>query len=798
VNDIELSKTTPRTCLRLTDGWRFHRGEADGASDPGFADAGWRAVSLPHDWSIEDLPLDEATTGTRSGPFDSSAVGGGAVGFTVGGVGWYRLSFGLAPAWQGKQVTIRFDGVYMNAEVWCNGVRLGEHPYGYTAFAFDLTPHLHFDAPNVLAVRVDSSGQTSRWYCGSGIYRHVWLTATEPVHLAQWGVFVTTPHVSAETATVRVETQVRNAGDAEVEGTLTARIASSAGDLVASVATPLTLAADVAEGLTQEAEVPTPALWSPDSPTLYTLVSTLTVGGEAVDEVTTNFGVRSIAMSAETGLLLNGHPLELRGGDVHHDNGPLGACVHDRAEERRVELLKAHGFNAIRTSHNPPSPAFLEACDRLGMLVMDEAFDCWQKRKNSQDYHRYFDEWWQRDMAAMILRDRNHPCVFAWSIGNEVVEQEQGDAHGARLAAMLASYARTLDPTRAVAIGAHPGTDPWEKLDPLFAALDLSGYNYKWERYVPDHERQPRRVIAGTETFPIQIFETLMATSDNPWVIGDFVWTAFDYLGEVALGHTLHDGEESEYGKWPWTAANCGDLDICGWPRPQNAYRQIVWGIGPPVACFVTTPLPEGKTSEGVFGWGWHNEWPSWTWDGHEGQALTVRAYSRCASVKLLLNGDDLGTKPTGRETRFTGEWQVPYQVGELVAVGLDGSGAEVERCILRTAGRPAALRLSPDRAALAADGQDLSFVTVEVVDSRGIVCAKAENLLEFALAGPVTLAATASSNPKSVESFQQPRRKAWRGRALAVVKAGTAPGEARLRVSAEGLEAAEVALIVG
>jgi len=798
VSDMKLSKTTPRTCLRLADGWRFHRGEAEGAWEADFADAGWRSVSPPHDWSIEDLPTDEPASGERCGPFESSAEGGGAVGYTVGGVGWYRLSFGLDTAWQAKQITLLFDGVYMNAQVWCNGVRLGEHPYGYTAFSFDLTPYLRFDAPNVVAVRVDSSGKTSRWYCGSGIYRHVWLTATEAVHIPQWGVFVTTPQVSGEAATVQVETQACNSRDADTQGTLTSRIVSPNGEIVAAIETPLELAGGVAEKLIQEAEVPTPALWSPDSPALYTLVSTLTVGDAVADEVTTVFGIRSIAMSSETGLLLNGHPLELRGGDVHHDNGPLGACVYDRAEERRVELLKAHGFNAIRTAHNPPSPAFLEACDRLGMLVMDEAFDCWQKRKNPQDYHQYFDEWWQRDMAAMILRDRNHACVFSWSIGNEVVEQAKGDSHGARLAAMLASYTRSLDPTRAVAIGAHPGTDPWEKLDALFAELDLCGYNYKWERYLPDHQREPRRVIAGTETFPGKVFETLMATADNPWVIGDFVWTSFDYLGEVALGHTQYDDDESEYAKWPWTAANCGDLDICGRPRPQNDYRQIVWGTGPRVACFVTTPLPPGKTTETVFGWGWPNEWPSWTWDGHEGTALTVRVYSRCACVRLLLNGEDLGAKATTRETRFTGEWQVPYQPGELIAVGLDEDGAEVERSILQTAGKPTAIRLSADRTALAADGQDLSFVTVEVVDAQGLVCPNADNLLEFSPAGPVTLAAAANSNPKSIESFQQPQRKAWRGRALAIVKAGTAVGEARLTVSGEALAMGQVTLTVG
>ena len=784
---------SPRVTMRLTDGWRFQRGEVAEAWREDFADSDWRQVTVPHDWAIEDLPLDEPTAGERSGPFDSSAEGGGAVGYTIGGVGWYRREFALDPAWQGKPVIIRFDGVYKNSEVWCNGVRLGAHPYGYTAFSFDLTPYLRCDRPNVLAVKVDSSGKTSRWYCGAGIYRHVWLTLTAPVHVPQWGVNVATPDISAEQATVRVEITLRNDAADSAAAVLTSRIVTASGDTAATVATEVAVGAGNAELVTQELLVAAPALWSPDSPTLYSLVSTVTVGGEVVDEVETPFGIRGITMSAEGGLLLNGQPLELRGGCVHHDNGPLGACTYDRAEERRVELLKANGFNAIRTAHNPPSPAFLDACDRLGMLVMDEAFDCWQKRKNPQDYHRFFDEWWQRDLAAMVMRDRNHPCVFAWSIGNEVVEQERGDTHGARLSAMLAAYIRSLDPTRAVAIGAHPGTDPWEKLDPLFAQLDLCGYNYKWERYQPDHEREPQRVIAGTESFPVKTYETLMATRDDAWVIGDFVWTSFDYLGESALGHTLYDDEESEYAKWPWTAANCGDLDICGGPRPQNYYRQIIWGVGPKIACFAQTPLPEGKTSESVFGWGWPNEWPSWTWDGQEGKPLTVRAYSACPRVRLLLNGTDLGTRETNRETRFIGEWQVPYQPGALVAVALAESGEEVERWALVTAGAPAALRLTADRTALSADGQDLSFVTVEVVDERGTLCPNADNLIHFAIEGPATLAAAATSNPKSVESFQQPERQAWRGRALAIVRAGSVAGEVKLVASAEGLTAGAV-----
>ncbi len=790
---------SPRVCERFDPDWRFHRGEAPGASAPEFDDSSWRVVDLPHDWSVEDLPPEDdaepaAANRVRSGPFDSESVGGGAVGYTVGGVGWYRKTLRLPARLRAKRFTILFDGVYMNSEVWVNGTRLGEHPYGYAAFHFDLTPHLRFDEPNVIAVRVDASGKTSRWYPGSGIYRHVWLTATAPVHLAPWGVVVTTPEVNAEKATVHAASEVCNDGETDARVTLISRVFSPQGKPLVSASSEASVASGASHLFEQDLSVSSPQLWSPETPVLYRMVTSVAVAGRVIDETATPFGLRSFTVSADQGFVLNGQPLKLRGGCVHHDNGPLGACTYDRAEERRVELLKAAGFNAIRTAHNPPSTPFLDACDRLGVLVIDEAFDCWQKPKNPEDYHRFFDAWWQRDLDAMVLRDRNHPSVIAWSIGNEVVEQ--GDPEGAETGGRLAQYVRSLDPTRPVAIGAHPGTDPWENLDPLFAQLGLCGYNYKWQNYAPDHERAPGRAIAGTESFPTQCFDSWVATADSSWVIGDFVWTSFDYLGEVALGHTYYEGDPNEYAAWPWTAANCGDIDICGFRRPQSYYREVVWGMGEGVACFVQTPVPEGRR-EVVFGWGWPNEWPSWTWPGQEGKPLSVRVYSSCPRARLVLNGRDLGTKETNRETRFTAEWEVPYEPGELVAVGMSGEGAERARWVLQTAGVPAALRLHPDRTALAADGQDLSFVTVEVLDSRGVLDPNADPLVRFRMTGPGRIVAVCNSDPRSIESFQQPQRKAWRGRCLVIVKAGDKPGEVRLTAVADGLSPGETTITV-
>lgn len=738
-----------------------------------------------------------APASIRSGPFDSEAVGGGAVGFTVGGVGWYRKVFTLPETMRGKQVTITFDGVYMDSQVWINGRKLGEHPYGYTAFSFDLTPHLRFGSlSNVIAVRVDASGKTSRWYPGSGIYRHVTLTVTDPVHVAQWGVSVTTPEVTAERATARAECRIANDRTQDAQVRVQWSVVGPEGSAVASAAAAGSVPGGGGIDLSADLSVPGPRLWSPDSPALYDLVTTVSTNGTPVDEVRTEFGIRTISVDAANGFLLNGKPIELRGGCVHHDNGPLGACAYDRAEERRVELLKASGFNAIRTAHNPPSSAFLDACDRVGMLVMDEAFDCWRQGKNPEDYHRFFDAWWKRDIESMVLRDRNHPSIVCWSIGNEIVEQ--GTPEGATAGAELAGYARSLDPTRPVAQAAHPGTDPWENMDTLFGELGLCGYNYKWEKYVPDHKSEPSRVIAGTESFPAQCFNSWMATADNSWVIGDFVWTSFDYLGEVALGHTHYEGEAPHYGSWPWTAANCGDIDICGFKRPQSYYRDAVWGTGREVSCFVRTPLPEGETGEVVYGWGWPNVQASWTWPVMDGRPLTVDVYSSCPQVRLTLNGRDLGTRETTRATRFTATYEVPYEPGELVAVGLDTSANEVARWALRTAGHPAAVRLTPDRATIKADGQDLCFVTVEILDSRGALNPMADDLVRLALTGPGTIVAVANSNPRSVESFQQPQRKAWRGKCLVVIRAATHPGTVSLTAEGEGLRPATCEVSAG
>ncbi len=775
----------------------------------------------------------DAPTAFRGGPFDPDVTTGGRNnGYTVNGVGWYRKTFAAPRTAPEGRVMIRFDGVYMDARVWINGAVLGGHPYGYTPFLFDLTPHLRRDADNVIAVRVDASGDPSRWYHGSGIWRHVWLIAVPALHIDLWGVFVTTPRVDAESAVVRVATTLRNDGGAARSAGLRTTILDAAGKTAARAAAP---AASIAPGTShtffQEIEVRAPALWSPEAPALYTCVSEAPAGDAAGgdgDRVETPFGIRAIAIDAARGLLLNGVPLVLRGGCIHHDHGCLGAASFDRAEERRVELLKANGFNALRTSHNPPAPALLDACDRLGLLVIDEAFDCWRQGKTAQDYGRFFEEWWRRDLEAMVLRDRNHPSVFLWSIGNEVPGQNSPEA--IPVAKQLADCVRALDPSRPVTLADCPTDIPRAGApEDLHAAVDVRGYNYQWERYAADAKRAAPPPTIGTESFPLYAFDQWMGVLDHPHVMGDFVWTAMDYLGEAALGYwgpyderpgrtTINlvatvteqgaDGWSLPYAGTRWeqvdahrdrrlaVTAQCGDLDLCGFKRPPSYYRDVLWQRGARVAAFVHPPYPEG-TRIAASVWSWPDVRASWTWPGLEGRPLTVDVYSACPRVRLLLNGRTVGAKETNRATRFLASWKVPYEPGTLTAAGLDAAGNEIARWELATAGAPARLRLAADRDRLRSDGQDLAFVTVEVLDERGVLCPDADDRVRFAIEGPATLAGVCSGDPRSMESFQKPERKAFRGRCLAVLKAGRTAGQATLTARAEGLAPAEVRIAV-
>jgi beta-galactosidase len=774
----------PRQTILFDAGWKFHRGGAQYVEQADFDDSSWRTVDLPHDWSIEDLP-GQAT------PFDRGAIGQVSTGFTVGGTGWYRKTFTLPGGAKGKRVVVQFDGVYMNPEIWINGASLGSHPYGYTSFWFDITDKLKTDGANVLAVKVRNEGENSRWYSGSGIYRHVWLRILDPIHVAQWGTSVTTSDVTAASGRVTVRTRVRNQSAADAVASVSTHVLGPGGVPGGLASRTATIPAGGASEIVNELVVSKPALWSLESPSLYTAISQVSTQAGERDRVETTFGIRTVTFDTVNGFRLNGTPMKLKGGCVHHDNGPLGARAYDRAEERRVELLKASGFNAIRCAHNPPSTAFLDACDRLGMLVIDEAFDMWGEPKNPHDYSLFFDKAWRKDLDAMIDRDRNHPSIVAWSIGNEIPGMDNPST--VETARALAAYVREADRSRPV-LAAVNNLNP--KKDPFFAAVDVAGYNYgsggdhnRETIFKTDHARVPSRIMMQTESYPLEAFRSWMDVLDHPWLVGDFVWTAFDYLGESSIGWRGYWQEGNFY---PWTLAFTGDIDIAGWKRPQSYYRDVLWKENQ-ISIFVkpsSPSFPENPKRQPWSKWHWHDAVADWNWAGQEGRPIQVSVYSSFEQAELFLNGTSLGRKPTDRSTEFKAAWDVPYRAGELRAVGYRG-GREAGSAALRSAADVARIVVTPDRARIAADGQDLSYVTIELQDAAGVRHPKAEHLLRFAVDGPGSIAGVANANPMSVESYQRPERKAWQGRCLVVIKAGTTPGEIRLRVTADGLPAA-------
>lgn len=770
------------------ENWRFHRGGAQGAESMEFDDSKWKAVDLPHDWSIEDLP------GTNT-PFSPDAISQVSGGFTVGGTGWYRKAFQVPAAQKGKRTVLQFDGVYMNANIWLNGNLLDIHPYGYTSFWIDVTNHLKYGANNIVAVKVMNEGENSRWYSGSGIYRHVWLKVMEPVHIAQWGTFLTTKEVTTASARVNIKTKVQNESSQAATVTLVTRIRNAKGVEVAKAETRQNMGANTAYEFDQSATVKSPELWSVQHPAVYTAVSEVYGEKGLLHQLETAFGIRTISFDVASGFRLNGQPLKLKGGCVHHDNGPLGARAYDRAEERRVELLKASGFNAIRSAHNPPSPAFLDACDRLGMLVIDETFDMWNKAKNPHDYHLFFKDWWQKDVESMVLRDRNHPSVFLWSIGNEI--PERGRPEGVQTAQMLVSYIKKMDSSRAITAAVN-GLNPDK--DPYFATLDIAGYNYAFggdhnqkSLHEVDHKRVPGRIMLGTESYPLEAFGAWMEVVDHPYVIGDFVWTAWDYIGEASIGWKGYYQYANFY---PWNLAYCGDIDICGWKRPQSYYRDALWKPGQ-VSLFVKPPQPsfEPNTNrESWSKWHWHDVVADWNWKDNEGKPLEVHVYSSCDEVELFLNNKSLGRKPVSRSTQYRSVWSVPYEAGVLKAVGYKDNKA-INSSELHSAEEPVQIKLTADRKEVKANGQDLSYITVELTDSSNVRNPKAENLVRFAIEGPGKIVGVGNAHPVSLESYQQPQRKAWQGRCMVIVKSESTGGTITLRATADGLTPASISI---
>jgi beta-galactosidase len=642
---------------------------------------------------------------------------------------------------------------------------------------------------------VKNPGKNSRWYSGSGIYRHVWLTITDPLRVEENGLYIKTNLLSKDTAQIHLSVKLKNSGPKRSDGKLVTLITDKDDRVIGKTEKSVEIESNGILSVEQSLKITKPSLWSVDNPNLYRATSRVVVKGKIIDSYSVQFGVRTLYFSAARGFLLNNVPLKLKGACMHHDNGLLGSATFDRAEERRIEIMKANGYNAIRTSHNPPSKQFLEACDRIGMLVIDEAFDMWEHPKNPSDYSKYFKDNWKNDLQSMILRDRNHPSVIAWSIGNEIYER--ADTSGQRIASQLVRVVKSLDNSRPVTAAVclfwdHPDYN-WSASEKAFASLDVAGYNYEWREYENDHKKFPDRIMAGTESFPIEAFENWQQVEKDSWVIGDFVWTGMDYLGESGIGHMYYDKDTSFSMPWPWYNAWCGDIDITGQKKAQSYFRDVVWGRSN-LELAVHAPLPAGK-KEGLSYWGWPDEYQSWTWPGEEGDSLQVSVYSRCQEVRLELNGKVIGQKPTSDETRLTAKFAVLYAAGELKAIGIT-NGKEVATKVFKTAGKPSHLVLSADRTKINADRNDLAYVSVEVRDKDENLVPNIGINVKFIVSGGGELMASGNAAPDDMHSFRKPECKTFNGKCLAIIRPYAKAGSIKVNAEAAGLPDAMIEIL--
>jgi beta-galactosidase len=788
--------------ISFNEDWRFYKGDARGAENPAFDDSHWRQIRLPHDWAIE-------------GPFDPS-LNPHTGALPISGAGWYRKTFLLPDSLKDRYFTIVFDGAMSNAVVWLNGRELGRRPYGYSSFAFDMTPYLHFGEKSVIAVLLTPQEHSSRWYPGAGIYRNVWLDVTGPVHIAHWGTYITTPEVSADKAAISIRTEVRNRLTNDANIVLRSTVLDGSGKQVSQDSgDSTTVTAGNSRTITRKMTITQPQLWDIDRPYLYTLVSEVIDHDRVVDRYRTVFGVRTISFDREKGFSLNGKARKLHGVCLHHDLGALGAAVNRRAIERQLEILKAAGVNAIRTSHNPPAPELLEYSDRMGFVVMDEAFDMWRIAKVPNGYSKYYDEWSERDVRDMVRRDRNHPSIILWSIGNEIPEQKEPE--GWKEARRLTTFFHEVDPTR-------PTTSAFNEWDDairnrLADEVDVPGFNYKPMNYEQIMNEHPKWVIFGSETascvssrgvyhLPIEKYEKhpsrqissydviappwaycpdieFMYQDKLPNVFGEFVWTGFDYIGEPTP-YFDSDTNKDKDNDWPARSSYFGMVDLAGFPKDRYYLYQSQWTSKPMVHIL-----------------------PHWNWPGREGQTIPVMAYTNADEVELFLNGKSLGKKkrysepvaiPVGPNVSADGKfstkyrllWQVPYDPGTLKAVAYSG-GKQVASQEIRTAGTPSRIALIADRNSIRGDGDDLTFITVRIEDKDGNLCPMADNLVHFRVTGAGDIEAVDNGNAATVEPFHADHRKAFNGLALVIVRARNQAGTIQVLATSEGLSQAEV-----
>ncbi|MBW8684810.1 beta-galactosidase GalB [Chitinophaga rhizophila] len=785
----------------LEKNWKFAKGEHPEALNEAFNDKGWESVTVPHDWAIKG-PFDgnndlQKVQIVQNGEQEATMKAGRTGGLPFIGKGWYRLSFAVPQFSAGKRVVLLFDGAMSNAEVYVNGKKAGNWPYGYNSFSFDITDYIHAKGQNTLAVKLENFEQASRWYPGAGLYRNVHLIVTNDTHVPVWGTYITTPVITRDSAAVRMVTTI-DRSNKQAAVTVKTNLLNAAGKIVATASAPLP--ADSSR-VTQQFSVAEPALWSPETPVLYKAVTQVYEGAQLKDVYETPFGIRSIEYKAGKGFLLNGSPRKFKGVCNHHDLGPLGAAINTAALRRQVTLLKDMGCDAIRTTHNMPAPELVKLCDEMGIMVMVESFDEWKAPKVKNGYSLYFDEWVEKDLINMLHHFRNNPSNIMWSIGNEV--PDQSSANGAAIARRLQDICHREDPTRPVTVGMDRFDDAINK--GFAAVLDIPGFNYKPNRYPEAHNKLPQGFLMGSETastvssrgvykFPVEFFKNKMyddnqcssydfeacswsqvpddefvQQDDLDYTIGEFVWTGFDYLGEP----TPYDS------KWPSHSSYFGIFDLAGIPKDRFYLYRSRW-----------------NTQQATL-----HLLPHWTWPGREGQVTPVFCYTSYPTAELFINGKSMGkiSKDTSsNQSRYRLMWKdVVYQPGTIRVVAYDAAGKAVAADSVKTAGTPHHIQLTADRTVLTADGKDLAYITATVVDADGNVCPDADNLLQFEVSGAGKYKAVANGDATSLELFHLPQMKAFSGKLAFIVQAGEKAGSIKATVKSDQLQAASCVLKV-
>jgi beta-galactosidase len=777
------SKLVKEDKLLFDFDWKFTLGDVPNASEPLFNDSSWRNLDVPHDFSIEQ-------------PFDSlnPSLGGGA--YAYGGIGWYRKHFVLDESSKDKKISVVFNGVYRNTEVWINGHYLGFRPYGYTSFYYDLTSYLNpIGQDNVIAVKVNTSEQqNSRWYTGAGIYRHVWLKATGKLHFEQWGVFAQTSEANDTEAEIKLAIKLINEEISEQNCEVLTSLINPKGKKITSTSSLLTVHSGDSINVDQTLQAENIQLWSIENPYLYTLQVELKINGETADVYSTNYGIRTFKFDPNNGFLLNGKQVKLKGTNNHHDGGPLGAACLDYTFERQLKLLKEMGCNALRMSHNPPAPELLDAADRMGFVVIDEIFDEWMNGKTPAGYSPNFAEWYQKDVENWVKRDRNHPSIVAWSIGNEV--REQWDmVEGPKITQMLKNAVQQWDTTRPITAGCNGVTGI--NASGMGNILDIVGYNYEEAMYEKDHKTYPQRVIYGTETlqYPyhpgewdqFRSYKQWLAGQKEDYIAGEFIWTGFDYLGEAGIGEV---GDGFEFWKiwpgWPSFGASCGLLDICGFDSPGYWFRRALWTNEPIVYIAVETDK-KAKNRDACSFWAWPMVEHHWN-HTQDRDTLAVHVYTNVPDVELKLNGQSLGAKHWDINNEAFLVWNVPYKEGTLEAIGILPDGKMISNKVV-TAGKPCKIQLVPDREIIKANKQDLCYVQAFILDQNNNPVPFADNEIEFELTGAGKLNAVGNGNLKEYMPYKTNKTKAYEGRCLAIVQSGNKEGIITLKAKSANLQ---------